>query len=878
MADFVAVIRRAVDGLSDNTPVLRAKVYDKARGAVLRQLESMKPRPPEEMLRRQLHKLEAAIIEVEAEHAEALPPIAEPETIVAEAVAMEVIDTRQGEAMAAPVQQGAGQGAFVAEQSEPEQASGSSVQPAEPVSPTRWDAVATAPSGPEAHYSAAVERAAPALAVSTPISATSPVRPAAPAPGGAYLWGDESWAGEDEGAVPEPANVAPSYALPDHDSPAPKPESWTAPVAADPVAETVIPPEPVSPVSAEPDRPAWEPEPDFASAQADEKVEADPWQEPEPAAAGSVPADEADADFPIDDPAETYRQMPVETVDAAAGPIVAMAGPIVAMAGPIDAMAGADSTDLSWPEHPLDRPHAAARHEDLSVAETVEQIPEQAVESHGDAGAPEPEEHDPFSWIPDEPAQTPEPHRDAVAEPEGLARRNPAFDVAPTQEPHRPSPADLIPLDEPEHDDLAPGDPVWDESPFTDVPLPGGDAPERPLHGRKAEEPDWDQGGDFGDYAGEDKPEDDHSFLFTPVDKPARSYRIEPKRRMDFTSIGLGLLGLLLVAGSGYGAWVFRDTLSGLVTGLVSSPPVQETKGTVPVPATSGAGTPSATPAATSTAKPATPDTAAGNEPDIQKFTQRLKNDGSEVDAGKADGTGDGEGKSVAQQNVASAAPVDPAKPVTSGGTQVTPGVTQVPAAAIPVGVSQKLYLYEERVGQTSPVAIEGGVVWSLKHELADNGKNEAIVQAQVTAPGRGLSALISFKRNLDPSLPASHLVELVFSLPKDFDGGAIESVQRVAMKQTEQDRGDPLIAVPAKITDDFHMIALNDYADAQKFNLNLLKTRNWIDIPLTYRNGRRALLTMEKGAAGAEAFNQAISEWATDAPPAAAAAPANPG
>ena len=73
MADFIAVIRRAVDGLAENTPEMRVKVYERARGAVQRQLENMKPRPPEAMLQRQLEKLEAAIREVEGEHSEALP-------------------------------------------------------------------------------------------------------------------------------------------------------------------------------------------------------------------------------------------------------------------------------------------------------------------------------------------------------------------------------------------------------------------------------------------------------------------------------------------------------------------------------------------------------------------------------------------------------------------------------------------------------------------------------------------------------------------------------------------------------------------------------------------------------------------------------------
>jgi hypothetical protein len=121
---------------------------------------------------------------------------------------------------------------------------------------------------------------------------------------------------------------------------------------------------------------------------------------------------------------------------------------------------------------------------------------------------------------------------------------------------------------------------------------------------------------------------------------------------------------------------------------------------------------------------------------------------------------------------------------------------------------------------------------------------------------------LLTLKRNTDSSLPASHLIEIVFAVPPDFEGGAIDSVLRIAMKQTEQDRGNALVAVPAKITDDFHMIALNDFPDARATNLELLRTRDWIDIPVAYRNGRRALLTLQKGPDGKAAFDEAIREW----------------
>ena len=72
MADFVAVIRKAVDNLSDNTPENRERVYSKARAAIRRQLEAMSPPPAEEIVNRQMSKLEEAIAEVESEHAVAV--------------------------------------------------------------------------------------------------------------------------------------------------------------------------------------------------------------------------------------------------------------------------------------------------------------------------------------------------------------------------------------------------------------------------------------------------------------------------------------------------------------------------------------------------------------------------------------------------------------------------------------------------------------------------------------------------------------------------------------------------------------------------------------------------------------------------------------
>jgi len=68
MADFLQVIQRAIDGLVDNTPEMRIRVYERARTAVERQLQSMRPRPASDVIVRQIEKLNEAIVLIDAQY------------------------------------------------------------------------------------------------------------------------------------------------------------------------------------------------------------------------------------------------------------------------------------------------------------------------------------------------------------------------------------------------------------------------------------------------------------------------------------------------------------------------------------------------------------------------------------------------------------------------------------------------------------------------------------------------------------------------------------------------------------------------------------------------------------------------------------------
>ena len=74
--------------------------------------------------------------------------------------------------------------------------------------------------------------------------------------------------------------------------------------------------------------------------------------------------------------------------------------------------------------------------------------------------------------------------------------------------------------------------------------------------------------------------------------------------------------------------------------------------------------------------------------------------------------------------------------------------------------------------------------------------------------------------------------------------------------------RGTPLSALAVKVTDGFFLVGLSNVESERSRNLQLLKERSWFDVPLVYVNQRRAIITIEKGAPGERAFNEAFAAW----------------
>src|SRR5262245_1925303 len=103
MADFVAVLRKTIDGLADNTPALREKVYDKARTTVAAKLAAINPPPPAAVADRQKQVLEEAIRQVEGAYvtAEGNDPFAELEHVFAQPKKIEPVPAKPSQSWTA---------------------------------------------------------------------------------------------------------------------------------------------------------------------------------------------------------------------------------------------------------------------------------------------------------------------------------------------------------------------------------------------------------------------------------------------------------------------------------------------------------------------------------------------------------------------------------------------------------------------------------------------------------------------------------------------------------------------------------------------------------------------------------------------------------
>lgn len=142
-----------------------------------------------------------------------------------------------------------------------------------------------------------------------------------------------------------------------------------------------------------------------------------------------------------------------------------------------------------------------------------------------------------------------------------------------------------------------------------------------------------------------------------------------------------------------------------------------------------------------------------------------------------------------------------------------------------------------------------GFAVWHTDNVVPPGQPPTPAVQTDIQIPDLGMTVRLDLRRNADNSLPAGHTIELAFTLPADFLHGGIAHVPGILMKDSETARGRPLDGVSMRIGNNFFLISLTN-ADTENMqrNLQLMRERTWVDVPIVSSDGKRAILAVEKG------------------------------
>lgn len=176
----------------------------------------------------------------------------------------------------------------------------------------------------------------------------------------------------------------------------------------------------------------------------------------------------------------------------------------------------------------------------------------------------------------------------------------------------------------------------------------------------------------------------------------------------------------------------------------------------------------------------------------------------------------------------------------------------------------KKVVLHEEDPRDSAGKSYVGSAVWRTEVVPPRPGQKPNIAaRADIQIPAQNISIRWSLRRNDDKQLPATHTIEIVFTLPPDFPHRGISNIPGVLMKQGETAVGLPLNGVAVKITTNFFLLGLSSIdADMQR-NIQLLIEGSWFDIPVVYGDGKRAIIAIEKGTPGERAFTDALGKAA---------------
>ncbi len=217
---------------------------------------------------------------------------------------------------------------------------------------------------------------------------------------------------------------------------------------------------------------------------------------------------------------------------------------------------------------------------------------------------------------------------------------------------------------------------------------------------------------------------------------------------------------------------------------------------------------------------------------------------------------------SPAQESAPGPAPSAPAAGEPQGaqtGRAAPPAEAQIPAQLPPAGRAAMLIASPDN--PQKPVVNLGSTVWSTIP--ASSGQPASVaVKADADIPDLKMHATMILRKNTDPTLEATHTIDLKFTFA---DGAPITGFKDVGlpqMRKLDSAASEQLDSVKVKISDEYFLIALAKSDQDLARNLDLMKTHPWFDFPLLLNDDRIAKLVFQKSEDGEAMLEKAFDAW----------------
>lgn len=153
-------------------------------------------------------------------------------------------------------------------------------------------------------------------------------------------------------------------------------------------------------------------------------------------------------------------------------------------------------------------------------------------------------------------------------------------------------------------------------------------------------------------------------------------------------------------------------------------------------------------------------------------------------------------------------------------------------------------------------------VQWRLENVGGSSGEPVTpAIRGEVDIPEAKLKMSILIRKNADPTLSASHTINISFAPASDSPLGGIKAIGPLQLRRPDAQAGEKIVGIPVPISENYFLIGLMR-GERENRNIALLRSQAIIDLPFQFNDGRIATINMEKGASGDRVFSEAIETW----------------